>query len=752
VSAGKLRAVKGSDIGLVVEPSRPTVMGRDESADVVISDDEVSRRHVVVSAEGSELVVQDVGSTNGTFVNDERITGPRTLQPGDRLRIGETVFEFVPPAPPERERLLPDAGPGELRIVGGPGAGTRVPISAPTTLGRHPGCDVVLSDEEVSRYHVAAIPEEDHVVIADLGSLNGTYVNGERLIDRRRLQGGERIEVGAVTLEYVSARPAATKAQAIPAPQQVTTLRQVVAQPSVVLTAEGASRKWWTLAVVCGAVFMLLVDTTIVSVALPAISQDLDASFSELQWVIDAYALVLAALLLTSGSLSDVLGRRHVFALGLVLFTVFSAVCGLAWSPVVLDVARGAQAIGAAMMFATSLALLAQEFPPAERGTAFGAWGATTALAVAIGPLVGGALTEWLGWEAIFYVNVPLGLLALYLTLTKLANLPGPQSSIDLLGLTTFSAGIFALVLAVIRGNDAGWSSPLILGLLTGAAVSLIAFVAIETRRSEPMLDLSLFRKPTFGGASVVGFMMSASVLSLIIYIVLWLQSILAYSPLDAGLRMLALTALAVVVSPLVGRVGGRLPPQLLLGAGMATLGAAILLMTGIDGESSWTALLPGLLLAGAGMGLTTSPLASTAVGVVPPWQAGMASGINSTFRQLGLAIGVVVLGAFFQHQVSTHLESALAGTPLAGASAEYAEAVAAGSTPQLVAYAPPTVRQTLRDAAAESFATGLKDIFVIAAILAFVGALAGLLLVRKHDLWAPPRGSPPAASMAAAG
>jgi len=296
--------------------------------------------------------------------------------------------------------------------------------------------------------------------------------------------------------------------------------------------------KWWTLIAVCVATFMLLLDITIVNVALPDIERELEASFAELQWVVDAYALTLAALMLTAGSAADLFGRRRVFAVGLALFSAASLLCGLAPSAVTLDLARGLQGVGGAVMFATSLALLAQEFHGRERGTAFGAWGATIGAAVAVGPLVGGALTEGLGWEWIFYVNVPIGIAAVALTLARVPESRDPDArGVDWAGVITFSAALFLLVFALIRGNDEGWGSALIVAMLAGAAVLLVAFFFLEARQERPMLDLRLFRKPTFAGASVAAFALSASMFAMFLYLTLYIQNVLGYSPFEAGLR-----------------------------------------------------------------------------------------------------------------------------------------------------------------------------------------------------------------------
>ena len=314
-------------------------------------------------------------------------------------------------------------------------------------------------------------------------------------------------------------------------------------------------RKWWTLGAVCVATFMLLLDITVVNTALPAIQRDLGGSFSDLQWVIDAYALSLAALVLTAGSLADRLGRRRVFAFGLAVFSLASLLCALAPDPTFLNVARALQGVGGAIMFAVSLALVAQEFPAGpERGMAMGIYGATIGIAVAIGPLVGGLLTDGFGWEWVFLINVPIGIAAVAVTYWKLAESRDPNATrIDWAGLVTFSAALFLLVLGLVRGNDEGWGSALIVSLLAGAGVLLAAFVAIEQRVREPMLPLSLFGRRAFTGVQLAAFAVSGSMFALFLYLTLYLQNFLGYSPIDAGLRYLPITVASFIVAPMAG-------------------------------------------------------------------------------------------------------------------------------------------------------------------------------------------------------
>jgi EmrB/QacA subfamily drug resistance transporter len=488
--------------------------------------------------------------------------------------------------------------------------------------------------------------------------------------------------------------------------------------------------KWWTLAAVCVATFMLLIDITIVNVALPDIAKALDSSFSDLQWVIDAYALGLAALLLTWGSTSDRAGRRAIFVVGLAIFTLASLACALSSSPLMLNLARAVQGVGGAAMFATSLALLATAFHGRERGTAVGIWGATIGAAVAIGPLVGGVLTESIGWESIFYINIPIGIGAIYIALTKVSETKDPNAGpTDWLGLVTFSGGLFLLIFALVRGNAEGWGSPLIVAFLVGAAVLLAGFVLVEARVRYPMFDLGLFRVPTFGGACVAAFALSASMFSMFLYITLYFQNSLGLSPLHAGLRFLPLSLLSFFVAPIAGRLSARVPIRVLIGGGMLLVSVALMLMRGLDASSEWTALLAGFIVAGIGVALVNAPLASTAVSVVPPERAGMGSGINSTFRQVGIATGTAGLGALFQHLLADKATGPLARVP--------AEVLAQGR--------PQVAGPGGREAYLSLFTGALNDLFLVAAIVAFAGAVLSFVLIRQRDFLASQAGAAPA-------
>jgi EmrB/QacA subfamily drug resistance transporter len=490
-------------------------------------------------------------------------------------------------------------------------------------------------------------------------------------------------------------------------------------------------RKWWTLVLVSIATFMLLLDVTVVNVALPDIQRELHASLSSLQWVVDAYSLTLAAFLLTAGSLGDRLGRRRVFTIGFGIFTFASFLCGIANDPTLLNLARGLQGVGGAGMFATSLALIGQEFHGKDRATAFGVWGAVVGGAVAVGPLVGGVVTESLGWEWIFFINVPIGIGAMVLTERKIVNVfakdPEP---VDVPGLVTFSLALFLLIFGLIRGNPEGWGSPLILACLIGAGTLLAAFVAIERRSAHPMLDLTLFRKPAFNGVSAVAFGLSAGMFAMFLYLTIYMQGVLDYSPLEAGLRFLPLTVLGFIVAPISGALSNRIPIRVLLGTGLAVVGVGLLLMHGISPGSGWTTLLAGFLVAGVGIGITNPGIGQAAIAVVPVEKSGMGSGINTTFRQVGIATGVAGLGAVFQSRVDSKLSELLPHAP-----AGLGEIVASGGSRAVAALQlPPAIHAKAVHASDVAFVSGFNEIILIAAILSFVGAGLGFALVRSAD------------------
>jgi EmrB/QacA subfamily drug resistance transporter len=514
-------------------------------------------------------------------------------------------------------------------------------------------------------------------------------------------------------------------------------------------------RKWWTLIAVCTGTFMLLLDITVVNVALPDIQRALHSNFTDLQWVVDAYSLTLAAFLLTAGVLGDIYGRREVFAVGLGIFSLASLLCGLSTTPLMLNLARAVQGVGGAIMFATSLALIANAFVGRDRGTAFGVYGAVIGGAVAVGPLIGGAITSAWGWRWIFFVNVPIGVLAVLITFTQIAESKDQRTRrIDWVGFVTFSASLFCLVFALVRGNDLGWSSATIVSLFVASALLMIVFFVNELRAADPMLDLGLFRIPAFVGISVVAFPLTASIFAMFLYLTLYIQDDLGFGPLPAGIRFLPITLLSFVVAPFAGRLTVRVQSRYLLGVGMLLVTGGLLLMGTTHPDSAWTVLLPGFIACGVGIGTVNPVLASGAISVVQPQRSGMASGANNTFRQVGIATGIAVLGAVFQSQIVAHTSAALGKTAyglevLRRGGAQLQAAMSAGEVHQVARSFPiPAARSALVNAYHVGFSATLNHLMDIGAVVAFVGALCAFSLVRQRDFVVPTgAGAPPSAA-----
>ena len=446
-----------------------------------------------------------------------------------------------------------------------------------------------------------------------------------------------------------------------------------------------------TLAVVCLATAMLMLDIAVVNTALPKIASGLDAGISGLQWVVDAYTLALAAVVLTSGSIADRFGRKRVFMGGLVLFTLASLWCAVAQSIEELDAARAVQGLGGAVLFATSLALLANAYPDArERAGALAAYGATIGASFAIGPAVGGVLTSGLGWRSVFYVNVPIGIAVIVATQRWVRESSDPNARrVDWPGQGALIGGLFLLILALLRGTGDGWGSPAIVAELAGAAALLAAFVVIELRVAEPMLPLGLFRNKEFTGAQVAAFSISASFFAVFFYVTLYLQQILGLSALKAGLVYLPATVLIFFVSGASAKLLEKVSAGALIavGLGLVTVGLALGVIA--EATSSWTMLLPMLLVAGVGTGLFNPAVSAVALGSAPQEQSGLAAGVNDTFRQAGIAVGVALFGALIPAGV----------------------ALGDGGSPQ-------------------SYVSGMHTALIVGAVLAGIGAIASARLI----------------------
>jgi EmrB/QacA subfamily drug resistance transporter len=456
------------------------------------------------------------------------------------------------------------------------------------------------------------------------------------------------------------------------------------------------NRKWLTLGCVAFALFMVMLDNTVVNVALPSIQRDLGIGLSELQWTVNAYALTFAVLMLTGGKLADFLGRRRVFIAGLVIFTASSLACGLATSGEMLIAARTVQGIGAALMMPATLSIISATFPVHERGLAIGIWAGVSAMALAIGPLVGGLLTQHIDWSWIFFINVPIGVLAIVAAslLIRESRDTSADQRLDIPGLLTSGIALFALTFALIEANEHGWTSPMILSLFAVAGIGLVAFVLLEMHQRSPMLDLSLFRSGTFAGANIVVLLVFLAMFGVFFFVSLYVQGILGYSAVQAGAIFLPMTVLIMLVAPIAGKLSDRLGSRWLIVSGMLFLATHLLLLSSLDVDSTFWNILPALILGGFGMGLTMTPATAAAIGSVPLAKAGIGSGVLNTFRQVGGALGIAVMGAIVASQIHV-----VPGAP------------------------------AFRDQFMDGFSIALR----VAAAIALVGGLAAAVLIRKY-------------------
>jgi EmrB/QacA subfamily drug resistance transporter len=436
----------------------------------------------------------------------------------------------------------------------------------------------------------------------------------------------------------------------------------VRARAMEVLLAE-ENRKWWTLAAVAFGLFMIMLDNTVVNVALPSIERDLNVSISSLEWIVTAYALTFAALLITGGKLGDLMGRRRIFVIGIAIFTLSSLACGLAPSAGFLIGARAVQGVGAALMNPASLSIITATFPPRERGQAIGIWAGVSAMALAIGPLVGGLIVDNINWNWIFFINIPVGVLGIIVSqlVIKESRDTSHEQSVDLPGLLTSSAGLFALTYALIEGNKHGWTSPEILGLFAAAVVLLVAFVVLEHRQRLPMLDLSLFRIGSFTGSNLVAMLVSLGMFGVFFFVSLYIQNILGWTPTQAGASFLPMTLLIILVAPIAGKLSDRVGSRWLMGGGMTLVSVSLLLYQRVGLHSTFWTLLPAMLLGGVGMALTMSPMTAAAMSSVPVDKAGVGSGVLNSFRQLGGSLGIALMGAILASYVTAPPRSPLA-------------------------------------------------------------------------------------------
>jgi EmrB/QacA subfamily drug resistance transporter len=467
------------------------------------------------------------------------------------------------------------------------------------------------------------------------------------------------------------------------------------------------NKKWWTLGAVSVGLFMIMLDNTVVNVALPSMRRSLHLSLADLEWVVTGYALTFAAFMLTGGKLADLLGRRLIFMAGLVVFTGASLACGLAPNGGFLIGARVVQGLGGAMMNPATLSIIAATFPPRQRGTAIGIWAGVSAMALAIGPLVGGLLTEHVNWNWIFFINVPIGiagLLAIPFLIDESRDTSLEQRP-DVAGLATSGIGLFALTYAFIEANGYGWSSARIIGAFVVAAVAILAFVALELRQRVPMLDLSLFRNRTFSGANAAMLFVGLAMFGTFFYVSLYTQNVLGYSPVEAGASFLPMTILIILIAPQAGRLSDRIGARWLVGGGMTLLSIMLLYYSQLGANATFWNLLPGLLVGGTGMGLTMTPVTAAAMSSVPVDKAGVGSAVLNSMRQVGGSLGIAVMGAIVASAEATSLR--------------------AGDTARI------------------AFLHGFHDSLRVAAVIALAGAVVATAAIREMEHHRQPEAVP---------
>jgi EmrB/QacA subfamily drug resistance transporter len=461
------------------------------------------------------------------------------------------------------------------------------------------------------------------------------------------------------------------------------------------------NRRWWTLGAMCFALFMVMLDNTVVNVALPSIQREIHAGISELEWVINGYTLTFAVLIATGGRLGDIFGRRLMFLAGVIIFAITSATAGLAQDPQMLIGSRAIQGIGAALMMPATLSIITHAFPPAERGKAIGTWAGVSALALSIGPVVGGFLTEYVSWRAIFFINLPVAVAAVTVTLFAVSESRDEtvDRRVDYPGVISLTASLTAIVLALIEGNSWGWSSPGVLALLGSGAIGLAVFVAIELRVVAPMVEFGLFRTRQFIGSNLIAFIITFAMMGTFFFMALYMQDILGYSALEAGVRFLPTTMVIAVVAPIAGRLADRLGPALPMSGGLAVLAVAMFMFAGISPSTTYSGLLVPFVLMGIGIAMVMSPMSTAAMNSVSVQKAGGASGVLQMSRMIGASVGVAATGAIFQSQLGS------------------------GFDPAALASAPEQARATFVDA--------LSSAMLLAAIVVVAGLVVSVTLVR---------------------
>lgn len=521
-------------------------------------------------------------------------------------------------------------------------------------------------------------------------------------------------------------------------------------RPPQTAASEPTQNPWLILVVLCAAVFMLLLDSTVVNVAQRKIQIGLEATLSQIQWVLDSYILAYAVLLLSFGRLGDVFGRKKLFIVGMAIFTAASALCGVSsWLGDLvgisginaLIIARVLQGIGGAFMMPQTLSLITVVFPPDKRGAAMGIWGGIVALGAVIGPIVGGLIVTDYAWEWVFLINVPVGIIAILATLAIVPESVDPYASrkVDWGGVLLSGAGIFAIVFALIEANSMGWTDPVILGLFVAGILLLIGFVWWERRVDDPMMKLELFELRNFWVGSVIAFVIAFGMFGIFFPITLFLQGVLDYSPIRAGLMMTPMSVMIMIAAPLSGRLSDRIGSRWILTGGLTlvTLGILLIIMA-ISVDTTWQSLLPALLVTGTGMGMTFAPMTAAAMREVPTRIAGSASGILNTTRNVGQVLGIAVLGSLLQSWVGIYASDRLTGIGLDPTTkARLVEAIRDSQfelVPRIVPPAQADLLPQIFNAIQLAFVASIHNTFLVSAAACAVGALTALLIHNHHD------------------
>jgi len=492
------------------------------------------------------------------------------------------------------------------------------------------------------------------------------------------------------------------------------------------------NRRWWALGAMCFALFMIMLDNTVVNVALPSIQRGLHASTASLEWTVNAYTLSFAVLLVTGGRLGDLFGRRKVFLAGVIIFACSSGAIGFSPNDTWLVAWRAVQGAGAALMMPATLSIITNAFPPQERGKAIGTWAGVSAMALAIGPVFGGFLVESVSWQSIFFLNLPVAAGAVLVTLFAVRESRDEtvERTVDVQGVLTLTVGLAALVLALVEGNSWHWGSGRELALYVIAVLGLAGFAVVESRRRVPMVDFSFFRSRTFLGANIVAFIVSFAMLAMFFFLALYMQNIRHYSPLQAGVRFLPSTLMIVLIAPIAGRLADRVGPRPLMTFGLLSVSGALFWQSHLTVASGYGAVLPGFVLMGIGMAFVMSPMSMAAMNSVAQTKAGVASGILSMNRMVGGTFGVAVLGAMVSTLGRSKIDQLLPAAP-AGERARLAGSLGSGGVLHGVSV------QAV-DASQRAFVYALQNGLRLGSAVALLGALLAWTLVARRAPAAP--------------